>query len=271
MWQITSDYRERSRYVADIQGSAGVGLLDSAYANDWARFQSWCEARQFASIVAQPEIVAEFLEAESTHGYSFKTISHRLAAIGYMHRRNRALPPLLQKSGSAIRVTLARIGSDQVAPHSLQATTTILRNILETIYDDTLEAARDRALLALKIAGAFQMSELAALSLSKISWQGKQLNILLGGGHPKSGRRSALTIIDDTVFRPVKLLEDWLAQSKIQTGKLFRHVCGGILCNPMTKHDVSEAIQLRALTAGYDGDMLLRIKARKSAVHPVWK
>jgi site-specific recombinase XerC len=270
MWQITSDYRERSRYVAGAQGAAGVGLLDSAYANDWARFIAWCETRKFAPIVAQPEVVAQFLEAETAHGYSFKTISHRLAAIGYMHRRNRVLPPLLQKGGSAIRAALARIASDQVSPHSLQATTTILRSILETIYDDTLEAARDRALFALKIAGAFQMSELAALTLSKIEWQDRQLKILLGGGDPGSGRRCALTIIDDTVFRPVKLLEDWLAQSKIQNGPLFRHVYEGTLCSPMTKHDVSEAIQLRALAAGYDGDMLVRIKARKSAVHSSW-
>jgi hypothetical protein len=50
----------------------------AAYANDWVRFVSWCQERQVAPIAADPEIVAEFLEAEANLGYSFVTIGHRL-------------------------------------------------------------------------------------------------------------------------------------------------------------------------------------------------
>jgi site-specific recombinase XerD len=225
---------------------------------------------QVAPIAATPEVVAQFLEAESILGYSLRTISHRLAAIGHMHRRYSAAPPLLHENGRAIRAALARIGSAQTAQHPMQATTTILRHVLQSIDEDTLEAARDRALLALRIAGAFQISELAALSFQKINREEHKLEILLGRGTPKSGRRNVLTIFDDAVLRPLALLDEWLSQSKIQTGRLFRQIYGHqYLGVPMTKHDVADAIQARALAAGYDGEVLSRINARKSSVSTV--
>ncbi len=268
MWRTVPADKPVSQYIGDHQGAAAAGLLDSAYANDWARFLAWCDARHVAPIAADPEMVAQFLESKSTLGYSPRTISHRLAAIGHMHRRHRVVPPLLHKNGGTIRATLARISSAQTNQHPLQATTTVLRSILQSIEEDTLDAARDRALLALRIAGAFQLSELASLSFNKIKREDNRLEIQLGRGTPRSRSHNVLTIFDDAVLRPLALFDEWLNQSKIETGRLFRQVYGHrSLGGPMTKQDVAEAIQARAVAAGYDGEVLNRIKARKSSVN----
>jgi site-specific recombinase XerD len=243
---------------------------DATYANDWVRFVSWCQERQVAPIGAEPEIVAEFLEAEANLGYSFVTISHRLTAIGHMHRRHRALPPLLHENGGVIRRTMAQVGSLYSVHRPLQATTKVLQNILHSISEDSLEDTRDRAILALRIAGAFRMSELAKLSIHQTNRDGDKLEIYLGGwGSHRSGRRNVLTFSDNSVVRPVALLDIWLAQSEVQSGRLFRQVTGNhATAAPMSEYHVAEVIQNRALVAGYDWEVLSDIKARKSSVGP---
>ncbi|MCB8882168.1 hypothetical protein ACELLULO517_18120 [Acidisoma cellulosilytica] len=260
-----------SHYPSVLESQSVVALLDKAYANDWARFLSWCEDKHAAPIAAEPDSVAEFLEAEAALGYGAQTIRHRLAAIGHMHRRHRAVPPLLHRDGKVIQLALTRIGSARGSQNPWQATTTILRSILLSIEEDALEASRDRALLALRIAGAFQLSELATLTLAKIKRQDHQLEISLGSwGSRIPNRRNVLTIVDDAVLQPVALLDDWLTRSKLRTGRVFRQVAANQANgNPMTKQDIAAAIQARALAAGYGDDVLDRINARKSSANTI--
>jgi site-specific recombinase XerD len=260
-----------SQYANAFANTSLTSLLDKAYANDWARFLSWCDNRAVAPIAAEPDTVAGFLEAESALGCNAETIRHRLAAIGHMHRRHRALPPLLHKDGKTIRLAMARIGTAQDSRNPWRATTTILRNILLSIEDFTMEGARDRALLAIRIAGAFQISELTTLTFGKIEREDNRLEIRLGSwGSRTSGRRNVLTIIDDTVLKPVALLDAWLHQSKLQAGRVFRQISAGhVTGNAMTKQDVEAAIQARAFAAGYGDQVLNRIKARKSSANTI--
>lgn len=268
MLEISSDYRARSLYVAERQGPAALGLLDSAYARDWGRFRMWCEARRLAPIGAEPLLVAQFLEQEADLGYSSKTLGHRLAAIGHMHRRQGAEPPLLKDHDGHIRATLLRIEQHAQIGNSLQATTTILRTVLLNISEDTLLAARDRALLALRIAGAFQLSELAALSLARIRREDNRLEIRLGKGSSKLNRNATLTIADDTVLQPVTLFDHWRSRSAIQAGQVFRQILPGErIGDAMKKDDVAEAIQARVAAAGFSDAISMRIASRKSSVH----
>jgi hypothetical protein len=240
------------------------------YTGDWVRFVSWCEERKVAPIAADPNIVAEFLEAEAGLGYNSMAIGHRLAAIEHMHRGHQALPPLMHEDGDVIRRTLARVRVGNRVHRPLQASTNVLQNILLSVSEDSLEGARDRALLALRIAGAFRMLELAKLSVQQISRDGDKLEISLGGwGSRTSVRRNLVTLLDDAVVRPVALLDIWLAGSETLRGRLFRQVTGNhATAAPMTEYHIAEAFQKRALAAGYDWDVLSDIKARKSSVGP---
>jgi hypothetical protein len=84
---ITMNWRGKPlvSYLAIIQlitsttTDTGLTVACQLDANAWVRFVSWCQERQVAPIAADPEIVAEFLEAEANLGYSFVTIGHRLS------------------------------------------------------------------------------------------------------------------------------------------------------------------------------------------------
>lgn len=240
--------------------------LDTVYANDWARFVSWCDARACTPVQATPESVALFLKDEFSLGYSSSTLSHRLAAIGHMHRRCRAVPPLTQ-GGGVIREALCEIAATRISPHLLQATTTVLRTVLQSIDEETLHADRDRALIALRIAGAFQLSEIATLSFSRIARQQQELMVFLGRGRASANPRSFLTIVDDSLVQPVTMLDRWLERAEITNGLIFRQIQKGAPGQPLSKQDVAEIIERRALAAGYQGEALSRITTRKSSIN----
>lgn len=182
-----------------------------------------------------------------------------------MHRRVCALPPLRQRNDEVIRSALAKAATPRTAQTLHQATTTVLRSILQTITESSLEADRDRGLLALRITGAFQLSELAALSFEDVAFQPGRLQIWLGQGG-RAGPRAALTIMDDTLIQPVELLERWVRRAHLASGRIFRHVAGNRASFALNKQDVGEIIERRATAAGYAGEALARITARKSSL-----
>jgi hypothetical protein len=171
-------------------------------------------------------------------------------------------------SADVIARTSVRVAPGHGARRPLQAATKVLQTILQSVSEDSLEGARDRALLALRIAGAFRMLELAKLSVEQIRRDGDRLEISLGGwGSRRSARRNLLTVLDDAVVQPVALVDIWLAGSDVRSGRLFRQVRRNRATDaPMTEHHVAEAIQNRAFAAGYDGIVLSDIKARRPSV-----
>jgi hypothetical protein len=185
------------------------------------------------------------------------------SSIGY-----RTLLPLVHEPVGLIDRASAPVSTGHGARRPLQAATKVLQNILQSVSEDSLEGARDRALLALRIAGAFRTLELAKLSVEQIRRDGDRLEISLGGwGSRRSARRNLLTVLDDAVVQPVALMDIWLARSDVRSGRLFRQVRRNRATEaPMTEHHVAEAIQNRAFAAGYDWIVLSDIKARRPSV-----
>ena len=229
-----------------------VPSVSGAYANDWARFASWCDDHDVPSIPADPRVVAWFLEAEAALGYSVMTIGHRLSAIGHVHRLRHVLPPLSHENAGVISEAMSRIRPVPGAHRARQATTRSLRIVLRTIADDTLRDARDRALLALRIAGALREAELARLSLDRITQDEDHIRIHVGrSSQAMTEQRDAIMIANDGVLRPVALLDHWIQQSGIQSGHVFRRLAGRRATEaPMTETDIVDVIRARASAAG---------------------
>jgi integrase len=198
-----------------------------AYASDWRRFSAWCLARGLATLPADPRAVAVFLSCEASPGRAPSTIGRRLASIGYFHRRAGLQPPQAREGAAAIVEVMAGIrrrhGIAPIRKHAADAD--VLRDILHAIHGDDPRDARDRALLAFGMAGAFRRSELVALRLEDVRCVPEGLRVTIRRGKTdQEGAGTVIAIPEGRHIRPKALLETWLARAGISDGFLFRRL-----------------------------------------------
>ena len=79
-----------ARGYAAASRAASTRLI---YDADWQRFQTWCAARSVPPLPADPAAVAQFCAGEAEAGRAPSTITRRLAAIGWAHKRAGHKPP----------------------------------------------------------------------------------------------------------------------------------------------------------------------------------
>ncbi len=244
-----------ARRYADASRAAST---QRAYASDWRRFSVWCFARQLESLPADPRVVAVFLSAEAETGSAPLTVGRRLAAIGWMHRRAGFHPPQAREGAAAILEVMAGIrrslGIAPVRKHAADAD--VLRDVLRAITGDDLRSARDRALLAFGMAGAFRRSKLVALRLADVERVPEGLRVMVRRSKTdQDGAGAIIAIPDGRRLRPKALLDAWIDQSKISDGFLFRRLvpglAGGATASPMSDRAVARLVQLRVAQAGY--------------------
>lgn len=232
-----------------------------AYASDWKIFAAWCAARELVALPARPEAVALFLSAEADAGTKPSTIGRRLAAIGYMHRTRGLDPPQECVGGQAIRDVLAGIrrthGVRKERKHAADAD--VLRDMLHGIEGDSPRAVRDRALLAIGMAGAFRRSELVALQLGEVAMVPEGIRILIGRSKTdQEGAGTEIAIPEGTRIRPKQLLIAWVTLAGFSEGPVFRKLTpqGRVTAKPMSDKGVAIVVKTRALAAGYDPEKL---------------
>jgi len=242
-----------ARRYADASRAAST---QRAYTSDWQRFAQWCAVRGLETLPADPRVVAIFLAAEAAAGSAPMTIGRRLAAIGWMHRRAGLQPPQAREGAAAILEVVAGIRrSHGIAPVRKQAADAdVLRDMLRAIPGDDLRSVRDRAVLAVGMAGAFRRSELVALRWSDLERVPEGLRITIRRGKTdQEGAGVTIAIPEGRRLRPKALLENWIAWGGIADGFLFRRLtAGGVMtASPMSDRAIARLVQARAAAAGY--------------------
>lgn len=232
-----------------------------AYASDWKLFAAWCIVRQFGSLPAAPAVVALFVAAEAQRGIAASTIERRLAAIGYAHRRAGELPPQQQRGAHAIFEVVAGIrrtsGTSVIRKAPASAAMTMA--MLGTISGDGVRARRDRAVIALGLAGAFRRSELANLRRRNVAFVDKGLRVTIRRSKTdQDGAGVVIAIPEGRRIRSAALLRAWLdvagATDAGDVGPLFRQLSRGdrITAKPISDRFVARLVQRCAAAAGYD-------------------
>lgn len=245
---------ERAQSYAEASRAAATRR---AYAGDWTRFTAWCAARNADPLPADPRLVAVFLSAEAAAGRSPRTLGRRMAAIGYVHRVAGHTPPQQAPGAVALLEVLAGIRRTHGAPPSRKAAADgdVLRDLLRVITGESLRAHRDRALLALGMAGALRRSELVALRVEHVQRVPEGLRLTIARSKTdQEGAGAVLAIPDGRRLRPVALLDAWLAAAGITEGHLFRRLAadGRVTGDPMSDRAVARVVKARAQAAGYD-------------------
>ncbi len=250
---IAVDEIDTARRYADAARAASTRR---AYASDWRFFARWCTARGLDPLPAHPGVIALFLAAQAQAGLTPPTLGRRLAAIGFFHRRAGLPPPHHQDGAGVLREVLAGIRrSHGVAPAKKRAADAeVLRALLDTLPGDDLRSVRDRAVLALGMAGAFRRSELVALTLADLERvpEGLRLTIRRSKTDPEAAG-ATIAIPDGTRLHPAARLEAWIARAGITDGFLFRRLsaAGAVTPLPMSDRAVARLVQARAAAAGY--------------------
>ena len=85
------------------------------------RFQTWCAARGEPPLPADPGVVARFCANEAEAGRAPSTITRRLAAIGWAHKRAGHKPPQRADGSGAVAEVMAGIRRSRAAPPAQKA------------------------------------------------------------------------------------------------------------------------------------------------------
>lgn len=218
---------EGSRLVA-----AGVEFLDesrskstrAAYSTDWAQFESWCASVGAVPLPASPVTIAGWIAALAERGSAASTVSRKLAAIAYVHKRARVTSPTADPDVQDVLAGFRR--SRGVAPKKAKAATSdIMRQLLAVVDAGTLVGKRDRALLLIGFFGGVRSSELISFRVSDMREhpQGLVLNIKRSKtDQDGAGRDIFLPRQEQEQFCPCAALQDWLSAAGITEGWVLR-------------------------------------------------
>ena len=248
------DVERVERYV----GKASADATRRAYTSDWRIFVAWCGKRALASLPSVPATVAAFLAEEADSGIARSTIGRRLAAIVFAHRAAGLIAPTEQVGAVILDRTLRGIRRDKREERPTKkhpADGDILRDMLRGIVGDDIRSARDRALLAIGMGGAFRRSELVALKLTDVKKVPAGLEILVPFSKADQLGQGELVVIPDRPrIAAVKLLATWIDAAGIVDGPLFRKLTpqGRLTAKPMSDKGVALVVKARAAAAGYD-------------------
>lgn len=259
--------------LAEIGGAretlaaAKASSTQKAYASDWERFCAFCDARNVEALPAHPDIVALFAHVEAEAGIAPVTIGRRVAAINHHHKEAGFASPTARDAAGIIAQMMAGVRR-RYARKKVQkapAEADVLKAMLATIKGNGLRAVRDRAILAIGMAGAFRRSELAAMQLGDLVFTAKGVRITI----PKSKRDQealgqVVAIPEGRVIQPIRLLKAWMSVAALegadrkageaQQAPLFRRLTrsDGLTDQPITDKTVARLVKACATAASLD-------------------
>ena len=263
---LAPDDRERvDRYV----GRASSPATLRAYRSDWALFATWCAEHGYRSLPAAPATVAAFLTLLAEAGFAphgsgrvaaplgRTTIGRRLSAIVFAHRAAGLDPPTARPDAARLDKAMRAIRRDKrddPTARKRAADGDVLRDMLRAVAGETLRAHRDRALLAIGMAGAFRRSELVAITVARVTQDARGLTVRVPSSKTdQEGRGHVVAIPDGRRLEPVRHYRAWLDAAGITDGPVFRKLTpqGRLTPYAMSAQGVALVVKAAALAAGY--------------------
>ena len=220
----TNSYQEARKCLAKtimkIEGAYAPATI-RAYRSNFEFFITYCEQQNLDPLPCAPSTLANYIFHLSNQ--NLKSASIRLAAVSVaaIHRFNRMNDP--SKDPDVI-LELRRMFR-KLGRHQNQAVA-INRNVLERLIgatDQTLRGYRDRALLLTAYDSLCRRSELAALRVEDVTKIKNGVGIQIRLRKSKSDQDAHGRWIS-LGERAQLAMEDWLRESKITTGFIFRGI-----------------------------------------------
>jgi len=218
-----------------------------AYCSDIKHFMEWG-----GCIPATPESVASYLAVHADK-LSFATLSRRVVAIAKAHTINRLPSPVHSEMVKATLHGIRRTyGCAQRRVHP-----TLMRDVQKMVKGlQGMKGMRDKALLLIGFAGAFRRAELVSIQVEDILFVDEGMIIHMRRGKTDQvgkGRDIAIPFVRGKLS-PAQAAMDWLAQSQIKSGCIFRRVdrYGKVTGQGLSPQSVALIVKEHANKAGLD-------------------
>jgi integrase len=278
--ELAPDDRER---VNSFVGRASADATLRAYKSDWALFCAWCEESGYRPLPATPATTAAFLTLLAETGFTpaaprrtkrgkplprkapvplgRATIGRRLAAIVFAHRAAGVEPPTSQPDAARLEKAMRgirKVKKDETPGKKRPADGDVLRDMVRAITGEDLRAYRDRALLAVGMAGAFRRSELVGVTVGQVAEDSRGLLIRIASSKTdQEGKGQAVAIPDGRRLEPVRHYRAWLEKAGISTGPVFRKLTpqGRLTDKAMSAQGVALVVKAAAMAAGYPPEL----------------
>ena len=273
---------DRDRVEAYVARASADATL-RAYQSDWRLFCAWCAEAGYRPLPATPSTVAAFPTLLADTGFvpatprrsrrgkllarpepvplGKATIGRRLAAIVFAHRAANLDPPTTQPDAARLEKAMRAIRrdkKDERAGKKRAADGDVLRDMLRSTLGEDLRAFRDRALLAVGMAGALRRSELVAITLGLVSEDSRGLLVRIASSKTdQEGRGHAVAIPDGRRLEPVRHYRAWLEEAGIENGPVFRKLTpqGRLTDKAMSAQGVALVVKAAAARAGYPSEL----------------
>jgi site-specific recombinase XerD len=268
-----NDRARVDRYV----GRASAEATLRAYRSDWRLFGAWCAENGYSPLPAAPATVAAFLTLLAEAGFAPRetdgmkharapvplgraTIGRRLAAIVFAHRAAGLEPPTSQPDAARLDRAMRAIRRDKrgdLPGRKRAADGDVLRDMLRAVAGETMRAHRDRALLAIGMAGALRRSELVAITVGRVTEDARGLLIRIPSSKTdQEGQGHVVAIPDGRRLEPVRHYRAWLTAAGIADGPVFRKLTpqGRLTDKAMSAQGVALVVKAAAAAAGYPAE-----------------
>jgi len=242
-----------------------------AYSKDWKDFEKFCKKYNRKDLPAEYDTIRNylvFLSGGQKKIYKLNTIKRRLASIAAKHKELNhtfnSSHPIIKRQMDSIKRNLKN-NLEQTSPLLFDDLKKIIDEIDKEISQNGFKKInyRDKAIILIGWFGAFRRSELVNLEYENIALTENGLIIKMnksktdqeGKLEPKGLERSSNK---NSPYCPYYNYLIWINESKISSGKIFRHIDTSNSINHESLSDKAIAliIKNRALKAGIPNEKL---------------
>lgn len=249
---ITTTYKQTDRSFFEersLPQSVHNGFLNAAaeteyeissntrrvYQTSFSLFEQYCTAHHLQSLPADPRSIISFighqkelLQASTGSLLSKQTLTTRLAAIRYYHIQAGFPSPTEHPLVIRVMRGLSRNHHRQVQNYDQQPIMYDEVALLIQAIDQQphpLLRLRDKAIIQLGLQGGFRRSELANLKVQYLSFMRDKLKVRLPFSKSnQQGVKEWKNLPDSEPFAAYNAVKDWLKESQITDGHLFRSI-----------------------------------------------
>jgi site-specific recombinase XerD len=224
------------------------------YKSVWREFERFADGRGESALPASAQTVAEYLAALADKGARVKTIEVKRAAIAWRHRGADLPDPTVCELVSGTLEGIRRamtVKTNKKEPATLDE----MAAMIAALDADTIRGKRDKALLLVGFAGAFRRSELVALDVADVRFNGVLSVVIKRSKTDQAGKGATKTIPEiGGDLCPVAALQDWLDAAGISSGPLFRRIDrhGNVGDKRLSAQSVALVVKRAAKSAGLD-------------------